>query len=156
MNKIIKIEVKDNNKLKIIALEEDSRETVFEIKGEIDLDKVKIYSSTIRDKENTIIYELPFKLNSQNKCFIVEKTKDDDNNKPVVNDNDKHLKGYMFDSLVYRFKDYQSKAFQMEVTDYKYERSCSEIQARGIIQGRHERDLMRFIQILDEAIGEHD
>ena len=29
---------------------------------------------------------------------------------------EKHLKGYMFDSLVYRFKDYQSRAFNYEVT----------------------------------------
>ena len=33
----------------------------------------------------------------------------------------KELKGYMFDSLVYRFKNYQSKAFQSEVNDYKYQ-----------------------------------
>ena len=67
-----------------------------------------------------------------------------------------HLKGYMFDSLVYRFKDYQAKAFQMEVIDLKNNRHLPELDARQIIQDRHNRDLMRFIQILDEAIGEHD
>ena len=67
----------------------------------------------------------------------------------------KELKGYMFDSLVYRFKDYQSKAFQSEVNDYKYRHCCSEADAKEKIQNRHNRDLMRFIQILDEAIGEH-
>ena len=67
----------------------------------------------------------------------------------------KKLKGYMFDSLIYRFKDYQSKAFQSEVIDYKYKNNSSEIEAREKIQNRHNRDLMRFIQILDEAIGEH-
>ena len=67
----------------------------------------------------------------------------------------KELKEYMFDSLVYRFKDYQSKAFQSEVNDYKYRHCCSEEEAREKIQNRHNRDLMRFIQILDEAIGEH-
>ena len=71
-------------------------------------------------------------------------------------ENLKHLKGYMFDSLVYRFKDYQNRAFQSEVNEYKYKRNAAEIEARNIIRDRHDRDLMRFIQILDEAIGEHD
>ena len=67
-----------------------------------------------------------------------------------------HTKGFMFDSLVYRFKDYQARAFQMEVIDYKNNHNVSEIDARHIIRERHNRDLVRFIQILDEAIGEHD
>lgn len=70
--------------------------------------------------------------------------------------NEQHMKGFMFDSLVYRFKDYQSRAFQAEVVDMKYNRNLSEIEAREKVKCRHERDLMRFIQILDEAIGEHD
>lgn len=68
----------------------------------------------------------------------------------------KHLKGYMFDSLVYRFKDYQNKAFDYEVTMYNAERHLSRIDAELAITHRHERDLMRFIEILNEAIGEHD
>ena len=65
-------------------------------------------------------------------------------------------KGYAFDSLIYRFKDYQARAFQSEVCDYKYKHNCSEIEAREKIKDRHNRDLMRFIQILDKVIGEHD
>lgn len=67
-----------------------------------------------------------------------------------------HIKGYMFDSLVYRFKDYQTRAFAAEVAEYKYQHMTSEAEARQHIRSRHNRDLMRFIQILDEAIGEHD
>ena len=67
----------------------------------------------------------------------------------------KHMKGYMFDSLVYRFKDYQSRAFQMEVIDLKNQGKY-ESDARNIVRDRHNRDLMRFIEILNEAIGEHD
>lgn len=70
--------------------------------------------------------------------------------------NKKHTKGFMFDSLVYRFKDYQARAFMAEVNDYKYNYNTSEMEARQKIKDRHNRDLMRFIQILDEAIGEHD
>lgn len=64
--------------------------------------------------------------------------------------------GYAFDSLVYRFKDYQARAFQSEVVDYKYKHNTSEAEARQHVKDMHNRDLMRFIQILDSAIGEHD
>ena len=67
-----------------------------------------------------------------------------------------HIKGYMFDSLVYRFKDYQARAFSAEVAEYKYRHMTGEAEARQRIRDLHNRDLMRFIQILDEAIGEHD
>lgn len=70
--------------------------------------------------------------------------------------NNEHIRGFMFDSLVYRFKDYQARAFMSEVHDYKYNHNVSEAEARQRIKFMHDRDLMRFIQILDEAIGEHD
>ena len=65
-------------------------------------------------------------------------------------------RGFAFDSLIYRFKDYQARAFQAEVVDYKYKHNTSEIDARMKVRDRHDRDLMRFIQILDSVIGEHD
>ena len=71
-------------------------------------------------------------------------------------ENDKHLKGYMFDSLIYRFKDYQHKAFDYEVMLYRTQKNLPRIDAEVAIAHRHERDLMRFIEILNEAIGEHD
>ena len=70
--------------------------------------------------------------------------------------NDKHLKGYMFDSLVYRYKDVQSKAYYHEVAMLKSERGLSQFEAEMRVRDRQNRDMMRFIQILDEAIGEHD
>ena len=65
-------------------------------------------------------------------------------------------KGFAFDSLVFRFKDYQARAFQSEVVDYKYKHNVSEVEARQHVKDMHNRDLMRFIQILDSVIGEHD
>ena len=65
-------------------------------------------------------------------------------------------KGFAFDSLIFRFKDYQARAFQSEVVDYKYKHNTSEVEARQHVKDMHNRDLMRFIQILDEAIGEHN
>ena len=65
-------------------------------------------------------------------------------------------KGFAFDSLVFRFKDYQARAFQSEVVDYKYKHNTSEVEARQRIKDMHNRDLMRFIEILDSVIGKHD
>lgn len=65
-------------------------------------------------------------------------------------------RGFAYDSLIYRFKDYQARAFQSEVVDHKYKNNSSEIEARARVRDRHNRDLMRFIQILDSVIGEHD
>lgn len=65
-------------------------------------------------------------------------------------------KGFAFDSLIYRFKDYQARAFNAEVDDYKYKYNCSLAEARMKVKGMHNRDLMRFIQILDSVIGEHN
>lgn len=65
-------------------------------------------------------------------------------------------RGFAFDSLVFRFKDYQARAFQSEVVDYKYKHNTSEVEARQRVKDMHNRDLMRFIQILDSVIGEHD
>ena len=63
--------------------------------------------------------------------------------------------GYAFDSLVYRFKDYQSKLFPFEVQELKVTKNISEWEARHRVKSLHDRDLMRFVQILDEVIGEH-
>ena len=60
-------------------------------------------------------------------------------------ENDKHLKGYMFDSLIYRFKNYQQKAFNHDVMLYKAQKNLPRLDAEIAIKDRYERDLMRFI-----------
>ena len=65
------------------------------------------------------------------------------------------MRGYAFDSLIYRFKSYQDKLFPFEVQEIKVTRNMDEWSARERVKSRHDRDLMRFIQILDEVIGEH-
>ena len=64
--------------------------------------------------------------------------------------------GYAFDSLVYRFKDYQARAFKAEVLQMMHDKNMTELEASQIVKDRHNRDLMRFIQILDETMGEHN
>ena len=61
-------------------------------------------------------------------------------------DHEKHLKGYMFDSLIYRYKEALYKAHL-----YDAERDGESFRKEPYL-----RDLMRFIQILNEAIGPHD
>jgi hypothetical protein len=62
------------------------------------------------------------------------------------NEHEKHLKGYMFDSLVYRYKQALTEAYL-----YKSWWERTEYNEKAL-----NRDLMRFIQILNEAIGDHD
>lgn len=67
---------------------------------------------------------------------------------------DKHLKGYMFDSLVYRYKLARHKMTEMEIAEER--KSSHPRHDYNYYLKQEERDVMRFIQILDEVIGEHD
>lgn len=87
---------------------------------------------------------------------MIEKSQAYDNIMNAMDDMVAHTKGFAFDSLVFRFKDYQARAFQSEVIDYKYKHHSSEIEARQRVKDMHNRDLIRFIEILDEVIGKHD
>lgn len=62
---------------------------------------------------------------------------------------DKHLKGYIYDSLVYRYVRAREKQAEFE---YMYGKTSE----RTSCDERANRDIMRFCQILDEAIGDHD
>jgi hypothetical protein len=66
---------------------------------------------------------------------------------PVEQD-DKHLKGYIYDSLVFRYMKARDAEAELERLTQKvsYETSVK----------RANRDKMRFNEILNEAIGEHD
>lgn len=65
----------------------------------------------------------------------------------------KHLKGYMYDSLIYRYKLARHKMTEFEIAEAKKTYSCRNYDH---FISMEERDVMRFIEILDEAIGEHD
>lgn len=61
-------------------------------------------------------------------------------------ENDKHLNGYMFDSLVYRYQ--LARQELAKYIAYYDERSLRQETLNA------NRDIMRFVQILDELIGE--
>lgn len=66
----------------------------------------------------------------------------------------KHLKGYMFDSLVYRYKLARHRMTEMQIAEER--NSIKHSYDPDHYLRMEERDVMRFIEILDEAIGEHD
>lgn len=63
-------------------------------------------------------------------------------------EHEKHLKGYIYDSLVYRY--------QLA----RYTQADFEAQNKGIsiekARNYAKRDIMRFVEILNEVMGEHD
>ena len=61
----------------------------------------------------------------------------------------KHLNGYIYDSLVYRYIRAREKQAEFE---YIYGKTSE----RTSCDTRANRDIVRFCQILDEAIGDHD
>lgn len=70
----------------------------------------------------------------------------------------KHLKGYIYDSLVYRYQLARYKASFKDAEDIyeKGDGNISRKEAESMARFNCERDLMRFCEILNEAIGAHD
>ena len=67
-------------------------------------------------------------------------------------EDEKDLKGYQFDSLVYR---YIRAREQMAEYEYLVEKGLKK-QDKTFYYKNAERDIMRFIQILNEVIGERN
>jgi hypothetical protein len=68
--------------------------------------------------------------------------------KEVAEEYNKKLKGYQYDSLVYRYIRAREAMAEAECYKRNFDREVAHKQAQ--------RDIVRFIQILDETIGEHD
>ena len=73
-----------------------------------------------------------------------------------LNNEKKHMKGYIFDSLVYRYKIALEDTVVTRAERYQQDKFCSKKEAEMYVRNLNNRNLMKFIQILDEAIGEHD
>lgn len=72
-------------------------------------------------------------------------------------ENKKHSNGYAFDSLVYRYQLARYKACEAEIRDLQINNpALSYAKAKIKVNKRAERDIMRFIQILDDVMEEHD
>ena len=75
--------------------------------------------------------------------------------KEARDEGNKHLKSYIFDSLVFRFKEALERGINVraqKLIDLGNTKGEAFIKATK----ENQRDEMRFIQILNEVIGEHD
>ena len=71
------------------------------------------------------------------------------------NNETKHLKGYIYDSLVFRYQMALARGINARVQEFiALGKTRSDAIDKTIKENN--RDLMRFCMILDEAIGEHD
>lgn len=70
----------------------------------------------------------------------------------AVMEHKKHVNGYIFDSLVYRYKLARQKALEYDLQAYRRTQRGDE----ACLRNEANRDLMRFIEILDEGMREHD
>jgi len=68
----------------------------------------------------------------------------------------KHCNGYAYDSLVYRYQFVRMKLAQYDAEEYLMMNGGSRIEARAKANDLAQRDIMRFGQILDEVMKEHD
>lgn len=71
--------------------------------------------------------------------------------KAEFNYNKKKLKGYQYDSLVYRYI-----RAREQMAEYEYVKDSRKEHDKAYYRLQANRDIMRFCQILDEAIGEHE
>ena len=71
--------------------------------------------------------------------------------KAESNYNKKKLKGYQYDSLVYRYI-----RAREQMAEYEYVKDSRKEHDKAYYRLQANRDIMRFCQILDEAIGEHE
>lgn len=66
-----------------------------------------------------------------------------------------NYKGYMYDSLCYRYQLARYKACEADAIDLTITKGLPKREAEAEARKNYNRDVMRFCQILDEAIGEH-
>ena len=73
-----------------------------------------------------------------------------------ANEYNKKYKGYIYDSLCYRYQLARYKACEADAMDWVITKGMSKREAEAMARKTCERDCLRFYQILDEAIGEHN
>ncbi len=87
---------------------------------------------------------------------MIDKAHKYDDSLKFFNEREKHTKGYMYDSLCYRYQLARYKACEADAMDMVMTKGISKREAEAKARDLYERDCIRFFQILDEAIGEHD
>ena len=87
---------------------------------------------------------------------MIDKAHKYDNSLEFFQEREKHTKGYIYDSLCYRYQLARYKACEADAMNMVMTKGISKREAEAKARNLYERDCIRFYQILDEAIGEHD
>lgn len=75
----------------------------------------------------------------------------------LTNEANKHTKGLLFDSLAYRYIVAREGKRQSEIEEGKrYNVKDNWDRIVKYANDSYKRDLLKFLELLDEAIGEHD
>lgn len=87
---------------------------------------------------------------------MIDKAHKYDNSLEFFEEREKHTKGYIYDSLCYRYQLARYKAMKEDIEMYINSKGYTKKEAENAARKLYERDCKRFYQILNEAIGEHD
>ena len=99
-----------------------------------------------KDIQNMLLTKYPYlDIN-----FLFPKDKEIEEKQKVMLE-ERRVKGYAFDSLVYRYK-----AAREEQMRYEQKEALREGKDGHAAKTRADRDIMAFIKILDDIIGDHD
>ena len=79
-------------------------------------------------------------INSDEVISFIDETKEE-----------KHLKGYIYDSLAYRYI-----RAREQMAEYEFIKDSKREHDKAYYYRQANRDIMRFCEILHEAIGEHE
>lgn len=74
---------------------------------------------------------------------------------PMFDEATKYTKEFIRDSLIFRFKEQQSLAFN-ELVNKFYAQNCDKADAKRLAIIRQDREMFRFIEILDLLFVEKD
>lgn len=120
---------------------------------ECELDQICNSTSYLEftDEKAQLVYNILVKIGFINELINTNTTNDTDN---IIKENTidlkakKHLNGYIFDSLMYRYQLARERQLMWEIT----KENVNPMNARE----RFGSDLMRFREILEEVMDEHD
>lgn len=118
----------------------------------IGTEQLKLYKSRAEEESKT---SMAMSIVAAYLTDLIRVSKEEDAKREKEEKNDKRTKGYGYDSLVFRFKESRYKQAELEAIEAK-KAGKDPYTAKERADKRAERDFIRFCQILDDLLGEHD
>lgn len=119
-------------------------------------EQLELYKSRAEEKSKT---SMTMSIVAAYLTDLIRVSKEEDEKEKAVKEteikNEKRAKGYGYDSLVFRFKEARYKQAELEAIEAR-KNGKDPSTAKERANKRAERDFMRFCQILDDLLGEHD